>query len=65
MGEISDTQMKMLVDERKRKQFKEINPRGYGYLCEDGKMKVTRIKVAEISQKDKEDIDNIISSKMV
>ncbi len=65
MGEISDTQMKMLVDEKRRNQFKEINPRGYGYLCEDGKMKVTRIKVAEISQKDKEDIDNIISSKMV
>ncbi len=65
MGEISDTQMKMLVDEKRRNQFKEINPRGYGYLCEDGKMKVTRIQVAEISQKDKEDIDNIISSKMV
>lgn len=30
-----------------------------------GKMKVTRIQVAKISQKDKEEIDNIISSKMV
>ena len=64
MGQISDTQIKMLLDEKKQKQIKEINPQGYGYLCEDGKLKVTRIKVAEISQMDKEEIDNIISSKM-
>ena len=55
MGQISDTQIKMLLDEKKQKQIKEINPQGYGYLCEDGKLKVTRIKVAEISQMDKEE----------
>lgn len=65
MGEISDTQKKMLLDEKKQKQIREVNKQGYGYLCEDGKMKVTRIQVAKISQKDKEEIDNIISSKMV
>lgn len=65
MGNISKIQLDMLLDEDMQKQVTEINPQGYGYLYEDGKRKLTRIKVAEITQKDMTKLDKIISEKMV
>lgn len=65
MGQITPTQLDMLLDADMQKQVSEINPQGYGYLYEDGNRKLTRIKVPKISQKDIERIDKIISDKMV
>lgn len=65
MGQISKTQLEMLLDEEMQKQVTEINPRGYGYLYEDGKRKLTHIKVAEITQEDMTKLDRIIREKMV
>lgn len=65
MGQISQIQLDMLLDEDLQKQVTEINPQGYGYLYEDGKRKLTRIKVAEITQEDMTRLDKIIREKMV
>lgn len=64
MGQISQIQLDMLLDEELQEQITEVNKQGYGYLYEDGNRKLTRIKVAEISPKEKNFIDEIISSKM-
>lgn len=65
MGQISQIQLDMLLDEDMQKQVTEINQQGYGYLYEDGKRKLTRIKVAEITQEDMTKLDRIIGEKMV
>ncbi len=66
MGQISQVQLDMLLDnEDLQKQITEINPQGYGYLYEHGKRKLTRIKVAEITQEDMNKLDEIIGEKMV
>ena len=54
----------MLLDEDMQKQVTEMNSQGYGYLYEDGKRTLTRIKVAEITQDDMNKLDRIISEKM-
>ena len=65
MGNLSKIQLDMLLDEDMQKQVTEINPQGYGYLYEDGKRKLTHIKVAEITQEDMTRLDRIIGEKMV
>ncbi len=65
MGNLSKIQLDMLLDEDMQKQVTEINSQGYGYLYEDGKRKLTRIKVAEITQEDMTKLDRIIGEKMV
>lgn len=65
MGQISQIQLDMLLEEDMQRQVTELNPQGYGYLYEDGKRKLTRIKVAEITQEDMNKLDRIISEKMV
>ena len=57
-------QIDMLLDEDMQKQVTEMNSQGYGYLYEDGKRTLTRIKVAEITQDDMNKLDRIISEKM-
>ena len=64
MGQISQIQLDMLLDEDMQKQVTEMNSQGYGYLYEDGKRTLTRIKVAEITQDDMNKLDRIISEKM-
>lgn len=64
MGEISDIQLNMLLDEEHKKQVTEINPRGYGYLYEQGNRKLTRFKVSEITEEILQIIDASIKSKM-
>ena len=64
MGEISDIQLNMLLDEEHKKQVTEINPRGYGYLYEQGNRKLTRFKVSEITEEILQTIDASIKSKM-
>jgi hypothetical protein len=64
MGEISDIQLDMLLDEDHKNQVTEINPQGYGYLYEQGKRKLTRFKVSKIEDYEKELIDSIIRNTM-
>lgn len=64
MGNISKIQLDMLLDEEHQKQITENNPQGYGYLYEYGNRKLTRIKVAEISQKKLDALDIFISRRM-
>lgn len=64
MGEISDIQLNMLLDEEHKKQITEINPRGFGYLYEQGNRKLTRFKVSEITDSELKIIDSNIRSKM-
>ncbi len=64
MGEISDIQLNMLLDEEHKKQITEINPRGYGYLYEQGNRKLIRFKVSEITDEELKIIDINIRSKM-
>ncbi len=64
MGNISKIQLDMLLDEEHKKQVTENNPQGYGYLYEYGNRKLTRIKVAEISQEKLDALDTFISRRM-
>lgn len=64
MGNISEIQLNMLLDEEHKKQVTENNPQGYGYLYEYGNRKLTRIKVAEISQEKLDALDTFISRRM-
>ena len=64
MGEISDIQLNMLLDEEHKKQVSEINPQGYGYLYEQGNRKLTRFKVCKINDGDRNLINGLIQNKM-
>lgn len=65
MGQISQIQLDMLLDEDMQKQVTEINSQGYGYLYEEGNRKLTHIKVPKISQEEMTRLDKIIGEKMV